>query len=60
MEKILKDKNYMEISGDEMPMAEPEKTSIIYLLSLILLFKNKAKKNLYFLHHSKFNKKLIK
>ncbi len=30
MEKILKDKNYMEISGDEMPIAEPEKTSIIY------------------------------
>lgn len=27
MEKILKDKNYMEISGDEMPSIEPVKKS---------------------------------
>ncbi len=38
MEKILKDKTYMEISGDEKPeKSEPYKTSINYILYYLCL-----------------------
>lgn len=39
MEKILKDKNYMEISGDEMPIQKPDLMSKYFKFNLIIFAK---------------------